>query len=746
ELLRTKDGGASWKVQQKMGGARRMLFKNTIGFIIGDAGSLYKSTHNGDGWNRLTLGTSDNLTGLTVLHEDTVFTTSEKKLFKSFDGGKTWSTLTIPNTSIKDSYFVSSLEGHVVSGDGKILKTTDGGISWRVTSSTTITPSNYFRIKFVNTKVGFATRAHSYVFSTTDGGETWSNSPKSLDAGYVIHFLNEKIGFIAGDDGAMHKTVDGGLNWKWAGFAGRTDANDIYGVYFVNENIGFATGLRGRIIKTLDGGITWKEYAPTYLSVRQAQLNPGGIGYLLGGYGFYKTYDGGSKWESIGPPLVGAKTGQFDFVSDDVGYAIAGGEAGTSATSASVYKTIDGGKSWSKTHAAGSLAMEDLYCLDFINENVGFVGGGYNFKVGLKTVDGGKTWSPMQGVESFEQIQFVSEQVGFAKNVHSLYGRIFKTVDGGNTWKKIFEIEDGITAFHFLNDSLGYFVGDPGVHYKTTDGGATWQKMTLPYNYYLDVKFVSEKWGYVLDDDGMVFKTTDSGLTWEFDLYEYGLTFLGVSGNEVVASGDYGSVFKSNLTLKDMVEIGPLLLENLTDSTAALSFSVDATLMFSSASLIFEIGISPGKYDSSIVIGTLQGLVNQSFDYQSSNLDPGTTYYCRFKIVNGSQSITSKELSFTTPAPPSPPEPPPLVTGVERNDKGAQLKIYPNPTKDIVNVDVSDATISFNYTVTDVFGRKLIIGTLSGRSGIDISSLSSGIYLLELSNREYQKVIRVLKE
>src|SRR5687768_17568319 len=102
----------------------------------------------------------------------------------------------------------------------------DGG--WRrylkVTVTSNVFPSDYLAVYFVNNKVGFASREHSYLYKTTDGGETWQEIPDISDAIYSFFFLNENTGYIAGKHGVVFKTIDGGKSWNWAGFqAGRID-------------------------------------------------------------------------------------------------------------------------------------------------------------------------------------------------------------------------------------------------------------------------------------------------------------------------------------------------------------------------------------------------------------------------------------------------------------------------------------------------------------------------------------------
>ncbi|MEQ9439642.1 MAG: YCF48-related protein [Cyclobacteriaceae bacterium] len=594
-LLRTTNGGNYWEEMMAIKSGNRISFKNQFGYIIGNYGTIYKSTHNGDGWNKLITDFNDDLISVTVIHQDTLRVTSRTKLFVSDDGGDTWETREIKDVEysnpyyrleIKDSYFTSADVGHLACIDGKILKTTDGGKNWYVTESSNHIPSDFFRIVFVNEKVGFASQEHDDIYKTVDGGETWAELGGHLDAIYSMHFLNEEVGFIAGRNGAMHKTTDGGRTWSWIGFNGRISANHIYAVYFINEKVGFATGFRGRIIKTIDGGKSWVGYSPIYSDINQISFPSKEIGYALVGNTFYKTTNGGIKWKNIGPPVEGIKTTKFDFIDDKKGYAIVGGSTRTSGSSGSVYKTEDGGSTWSKVSESfeefkglnlnAEYFREGLYTIDFVNEDIGFVSGGYNLDRVFKTIDGGKTWKHSEDI-SFRHIQFLNLQLGYGL----AYRRLYRTLDGGQTWNIVFEIDEDITSFHFVNDSVGYFVGEASLIYKTMDGGSSWKKLELPYEDYIHVSFQTNDIGYILDEEGTVYKTYDGGNNWSRVFRYYGLNQIVINNNSVYLFGEYGSILKGNIPVDDVSDI-----------TSSIHFYADSVSGFDSETVAIDIKVN----------------------------------------------------------------------------------------------------------------------------------------------------------
>jgi len=723
ELLRTTNGGATWEVQRKMLNAKRITFKNNIGYTIGNSGTIYKSTHLGDGWNKLNINTSDNLNAITLLDEDSVFVTSDNKLFFSFNGGKNWQqrAVNLANINIDDSYFTSRLVGHAACQGGKIIKTVDGGVSWRETYVANVFPSNFFRITFVNDMIGYATREHTEVLKTTDGGETWTSISNPYSAGYDIQFIDHKTGFLAGEHGSIMKTTNGGFQWQPMGNGGLIWANDLFAIQFIDENIGFAAGMRGRILKTLDGGNNWTEYSETYNLVQHLEFTSHEVGYMFSKETLFKTTDGGFNWE----PLDTDKAGKFDFINDQVGYV---------AYYGAIFKTTDGGQNWTKTHTQAQVAAGDeIYTMHFFNENFGYLTTSYGGA--LKTIDGGKNWSGMGPGISFGQIQFVTEQVGFAKNMGNYYDRIYKTTDGGANWNLIYEITDDIDALHFVNESVGYFVGYPNANYKTIDGGANWTKINVPYEYYKDVKFLTKDLGYVMDEEGQVFKTEDGGATWSPELRVYGLTSLYFTQDDVFAAGDFGSVFKTTLYLEDLFHFGSVSVNDITETSATMITHVTSSRNLQGVPLIAMIGTVPGVYTHQMQVEILNGPVEKEVAYHFQQLEPGTLYFCKMKAVDGSETVSTTDFAFSTTE---------AVTGVtpELNDA---IRIYPNPTTGILRVDIENGARQFSFAAYDMLGNELVAGS-SDDGTADISALRPGLYLIRITSGSGEKLIRIVKQ
>jgi hypothetical protein len=75
----------------------------------------------------------------------------------------------------------------------------------------------------------------------------------------------------------------------------------------------------------------------------------------------------------------------------------------------------------------------------------------------------------------------------------------------------------------------------------------------------------------------------------------------------------------------------------------------------------------------------------------------------------------------------------------EESEPVSHVLIYPNPTRDLVNVEyVIEGTISSSsINIYDLMGKEIYEGTLIGNSGtlvINTSNFKGGIYLVRISN------------
>jgi photosystem II stability/assembly factor-like uncharacterized protein len=193
----------------------------------------------------------------------------------------------------------------------------------------------------------------------------------------------------------------------------------------------------------------------------------------------------------------------------------------------------------------------------------------------LRSEDGGGTWERvnLQTDADLYRVNFVSRLVGWAaggrmriaETNESMrhdrrggYGYIFHTRDGGRTWTCQFG-ERGrlLLGLDFVNERVGYAVGERGYLLKTEDGGDFWRVLptTGSMNWLYGVRFKDELTGFAVGLNETVIKTEDGGLSWkrldaESDRRPYGFRpiyhDISFNGNTGCIVGQNGAVMMSN--------------------------------------------------------------------------------------------------------------------------------------------------------------------------------------------------------
>jgi hypothetical protein len=72
------------------------------------------------------------------------------------------------------------------------------------------------------------------------------------------------------------------------------------------------------------------------------------------------------------------------------------------------------------------------------------------------------------------------------------------------------------------------------------------------------------------------------------------------------------------------------------------------------------------------------------------------------------------------------------------------VKVYPNPAKEIVNIE---ANKQVEYRITDILGVEKMKGMLcKGANVISLKALASGVYVLEYVSEGVTSRVKVVKE
>jgi hypothetical protein len=115
-------------------------------------------------------------------------------------------------------------------------------------------------------------------------------------------------------------------------------------------------------------------------------------------------------------------------------------------------------------------------------------------------------------------------------------------------------------------------------------------------------------------------------------------------------------------------------------------------------------------------------------------LTTGTTFTA---VGTGTNGCTSKSIVSINVSP---------CTGLSEHLKDGQMKVYPNPTNGMLNIELKGSAIQ-GVEITDISGRLMLItDSNTPTSQIDISNLANGVYYAKIKTQYGSETVRVIKE
>jgi len=332
-----------------------------------------------------------------------------------------------------------------------------------------------------------------------------------------IHPRNRSLWYVAVGSGGVWKTENAGTTWTpiFDGQASYSigcltlDPNNPDVVWVgTGENVsGRHVGFGDGVYKSLNGGKTWtnmglpksehiarilvdsRNSSVVYAAAEGPLWSPGGE------RGLYKSIDGGKTW-TLSLEIskdTGVTSAEFDPSNPDVIYAAAYQRRRSVAAfmgggpESAIHKSEDAGKTWRKL-------------------TVGLPGGDKG-KIGLAV-------SPLNPSVVYATVEAGPEEKGF-----------YRSTDRGESWEKRNSYTSGGTGPHYYQEIFA----DPNVFDRvyqmdpmmrvTEDGGKTWRPVGEK-NKHGDnhaMAFVKGDPDYILNgSDGGVYETRDRGKTWRF--------------------------------------------------------------------------------------------------------------------------------------------------------------------------------------------------------------------------------------
>ena len=256
-IIKTTDGGATWSEQtsptvQNLEGVSFTDSNN--GTAVGWWGTIIKTTNGGTTWTFQTSGTEEELYAVSFADANNGIVVGWfGTILRTTNGGATWTDQSGIGNALYDVSFIDSNIGTIVGNSGTILRTTSGGIAW--TAQNGITTKDLYAVSFTDVNNGTAVGMHGTTVRTTNGGADWAaQSFGEKEDLFGVSFTDANTGTAVGATGTILRTTNGGTTWT-AQSSGTS--NTLNSVSFTDANNGTAVGDSGTILRTTNGGTTW---------------------------------------------------------------------------------------------------------------------------------------------------------------------------------------------------------------------------------------------------------------------------------------------------------------------------------------------------------------------------------------------------------------------------------------------------------------------------------------------------------
>ncbi len=288
-ILKTTDGGSSWVAESSHTGnaLNSVYFKdNNTGFAVGSRGAVVSTTDGGTTWTPSTVG-NDPLNYVQFPSNGQVGyigvgpAASAAKVLKTTDGGTNWTPITVGGVAdwSTSCAFATDSQGLVVGRAGMVYGTTNGLDSAKVQEPNT--EANMVAAAFSPTDankgylVGNDSNGGVVRYTTAFGQPGWDTVVcPPVTALYAVDMPAADTAYFSGDSGFIGVSAASIVIWRTT----TSTSVRIRGLCFpAGADTGYAVGFAGTILKTTDAGAPWK---PAVAEGKAPAARPAGVRIL----------------------------------------------------------------------------------------------------------------------------------------------------------------------------------------------------------------------------------------------------------------------------------------------------------------------------------------------------------------------------------------------------------------------------------------------------------------------------------
>ncbi len=503
------------------------LNQDTI-YTIGQGG-IYKSSNGGNSWTNINnnlpffpqQGESAPMSSVALedlaidpLNQDTIYTIGQGGTYKSPDGGTNW-------TNINNDLPFFPQQGE------------SAPISSVALEDLAIDPTDSDNIYLASN--------NGQVFKSNNQGDNWveitNNLPISQRRQGNMNIAVAKVGnpqpIYIGNWQGIYKSIDDGQTWTQIDKAPLSDNPYIYDLVLDNQDNIYVSSSAG-LYKSADGGGSWNTLSSQqYLDNLTFAPSNNSILYASKGSKVYQSIDGGINWTSKSNGLPASINNIFSLAIDPTGtktvYACVESYSKDEVPVRAVYKTVDGGDSWTQVITLSPAASGKNIAIG-TNTHIYLAGIGIN-----KSTNNGGNWSLMNnGLPHYVTINDMAIDLKNTGTIYFVNWRgVFKTTDYGVSWEtrnanlNIYysPLYSWYQQFKTIaidpnSSNTIYLAGCKGC-YKSTDGGNNWGSITngLSPQYFDLTKIVIDPKNSnliyaVTSEWNKIYKTTNGGNNW----------------------------------------------------------------------------------------------------------------------------------------------------------------------------------------------------------------------------------------
>jgi len=567
------------------------------GWIVGDSGTVYRTTNAGATWQYIfnpVSGSSIQLMSVALLDtQSAVAVGMNGFVMKTVDGGLSWSVKNVgTNVWLQKVTFLDNMHGFIVGNAGFLAKSDDGGETWNTIRNR---GADLYDVQFMTLQVGWAVGDGGTILHTTDGGSTWISQTTGITYGLkALLVLSSSTILAVGESGAVLRSADGGNSWSIV--VQSVLSRSLNSIARVDTSRLWVAGEYGGMMSSTDGGKSWNaESSSEFPDLSAVSIRTIDDLWAVGGKRVVHSTNSGITWED----MTVSPTNLYALHLLDSATVIVAGDGGR------IFRTTDGGVSWMRVD--GGIMSATIWAMAARGDaqDIWAVGDGGAM---LASTDGGASWKLKNSgtQKALYAISFVDAWNGWAVGFG---GTIIHTSDGGEHW--VPQTSNTTSSFFdviFLNVNRGWAIGDGGI-FKTIDGGRTWQQVLGAVQRLRAIGIkqrrsgMPEYYGCVVGDGGTILVTKD-GENWISDSSGttndlYGVSIfetrtvqnsVTVMQPEVLACGRGGTILKRN---------GPVVIVSINEPTPLPN---KVSLNQNYPNPVYAGGLSPFGGNSSTII------------------------------------------------------------------------------------------------------------------------------------------------